>query len=62
MCSTGHSSVTHGKVYTCKDLVLLETLMSEFNNKYYITEIQKLAFHLPHVSIIGTHHCGKELC
>ena len=26
---------------------------------FYIPEIQKLYFHLPHVRIIGTHHCGN---
>ena len=60
MCSTDLSSATPGRVYTLKELVLLETLISEFHEKYYITEIQKLTFHLPHVLIIGTHHCGKE--
>ena len=29
--------------------------------KNYIPAIQKLAFHLSHVRILGTHHCGKEL-
>ena len=28
--------------------------------KNNIPAIQKLAFHLPHVIILGTHHCGKE--
>ena len=28
--------------------------------KKYIPEIQKLAFNLPHVRILGPHHCGKE--
>ena len=30
--------------------------------KIYIPLVQKLAFHLPHVCIIGTHHCGKGRC
>ena len=41
MCSTDISSITPGKVYTQKELVLLETLISEFHNKYYIPDIQK---------------------
>ena len=30
-------------------------------SSFYIPDIQKLAFHLPHVSILGTNHCGKML-
>ena len=62
MCSTDLSSATPGRVYTLKELVLLETLISEFHEKYYITEIQKLTFHLPHMHILVTRHCGKERC
>ena len=40
--------------------MLLENLISEFNDKYNSTEIKKLAFHLPHVCILGTHYCVKE--
>ena len=31
---------------------------SDFNTSFYIPAIQKLAFHIPHVHIIGTNHCG----
>ena len=40
--------------------MVLETSITEFHENYYIPEIQKLAFHLPHVRILVTHHCGKE--
>ena len=53
------SSVTTVKVYTQKELVLLETLISEFHSKYYIPEIKNLAFHLPPVGILRMNHCGK---
>ena len=39
MCSTDISSVTPGKVYTQKELVLLENLIQEFHNN---TILQKL--------------------
>ena len=48
------------KVYILKVLVLLETSITEFHEIFCILEIQKMAFHLPHVRILGTHHCGKE--
>ena len=49
------------KTFSRKELVLLETLITEFYEKNCIPEIQKLAFLFPYVSILGTHCCGKEL-
>ena len=40
--------------------MLLVTSITESHENFYIPEIKKLAFHLPHVRILGTHHCGKE--
>ena len=62
MCSTNPSYSTPGKLYTRKELMLLETLISEFHKKYHTPAIKKLEFHLPHVGILVTHHCGKERC
>ena len=31
----------------------------DFYQYLYITTIKKLAVHLPHLKIIGTHHCGN---
>ena len=61
MCSTDISYLTPVKVYTQKEIVLIETLISKFHKKNYKPEIQKLAFHFPHVSILRTHNCGKEI-
>ena len=33
--------------------------MSEFHTSFYIPAIQKLAFCIPHVCILGTNHCGE---
>ena len=38
---------------------MMETTISDFHTSFYIPAIQKLAFHLPHVRILGTNHCGK---
>ena len=38
---------------------MMETTISDFHTSFYIQSIQKLAFHLPHVRILGTNHCGK---
>ena len=33
------------------------TTIYDFHTIFYIPAIQKLAFHLPHVPILGTNHC-----
>ena len=40
-------------------MLLLNTSIADFHKKYYKPAIEKLAFHLPHVIILGTNHCGK---
>ena len=61
MCYTIPSADNTEKNYTLKELVLLETYISEFHEELYVPKIQKLEFNLPYVTILGTHHCGKEL-
>ena len=39
---------------------MMETTISNFCTILYIPEIQKLAFHIPHVQILGINHCGKS--
>ena len=41
---------------------MMETSIYDSNKSFYIPAIQKLAFHIPHVHIIGTNHCGNTLC
>ena len=38
---------------------MMETYITDFHTSFYIPEIQKLAFHLPHVHIMGTNYCGN---
>ena len=38
---------------------MMETTISDFHTSFYIPYIQKLAFHLPHVRILGKNHCGE---
>ena len=37
---------------------MMETKISDFHTSFYIPSIQKLAFYLPNVRILGTTHCG----
>ena len=38
---------------------MMETTISGFHTSFYIPAIHKLAFHLPHVRILGTNHCDE---
>ena len=47
------------KIYTRKELVAMKTSIADFHTSFYIPPIQKLAFHLPHVHVLGNNHCGN---
>ena len=59
MCKQESSPDKSTKIYTRKYLVMMETKISESHIRYYIPDIQKWYFHLPHVRIICTNHCGE---
>ena len=56
MCKQESSPDKSTKIYTRKELVMMETTISYFCTSFYI---QKLAFHISHVRILGTNHCGE---
>ena len=62
MCKHESSSDNSTKIYTRKDIVMTETTIYDFHTSFYTPSIQKLAFHLPHVRILGKNHCGAMLC
>ena len=62
MCKQESSSYESTKIYTIKELLITETKIYYFRTSFYILAIQKLAFHLPHVRILGTNHCGEMQC
>ena len=37
---------------------MMEKTTSDFHTSLYIPSIKRLNFHLPHVLILGTNHCG----
>ena len=59
ICRQESSSDEFRKIYTRKELVMMEKTIPDFHTSLYIPAIQNSAFHLPHVRIIGTNHCGK---
>ena len=38
---------------------MMETVISDFHSIFYIPAIKKLAFHLPHVRVLGIYHFGE---
>ena len=38
----------------------MKTTISNFHKSFYIPEIQKLLFHIPHIQILGKNHCGDS--
>ena len=38
---------------------MMGTTISGFHTSFYIPALQKLAFHLPHMRIVGEYHCGE---
>ena len=60
-CENNVASEQSTKVYTRKEIVMMEKTISNFYTSSYIPEIQKLAFHIPYVQILGTSHCGDSL-
>ena len=59
MCKQESLPDTSTKICTRKELVMMETTISDFRTSFYIPAIQKLVFHLPHVRILFTNHCGE---
>ena len=40
--------------------MIIETTIYNFHTSFFIPEIQKLTFHIPHVKILNTNHCGDS--
>ena len=60
MCEHDSASEQPTRIYTRKEIVMTEKTISNFLTSFYIPEIQKLAFHLTNVCILGKNHCGKS--
>ena len=60
MCKQDSASEQFTKKYTIKELVMMETKLSNFNTSFYIIYIQKLAFQIPPVKILGKKFCGES--
>ena len=60
LCEASSGSIVKEKIYTRKELVMIETSIVDFHKRFYIPAIQKLAFHISLVPIIGTHNCVNK--
>ena len=59
LCLRDLTYVILTKIFARKELFMTETSISDFHTSFYIPEIQKPAFYLTHVHILGTNHCGS---
>ena len=59
-CKQDSASEQPTKIYTGKYLVMMETTISNCHKSFYIPEIQKLEFYIPHLQILGISHCGDS--
>ena len=53
-CVEQHDVSKRGKVHTKRELVLLDDSISTFHSKFYKPAIEKLAYNLSHVKILGS--------
>ena len=40
------------KIYTKKELVMMDTYIDDFHTIFYVPSIKKIAFYVPHVHIL----------
>ena len=59
-CKQYSDSEQSTKVYTIKELVMMETITYNSHTSLYIPDIQKLELHIPRVKILGTNHYGES--
>ena len=60
MCKQYYASEQSTKIYTRKALVIIDTTISNSHASFYIPEIHKLEFNLPHLRILVTNHCVES--
>ena len=53
-CQQYSDSVQSTKMYTRREILMMEITISNFHTSFYIPEIWKLAFYITHVQILGT--------
>ena len=62
LCFAMPKTAPSATIYTSKDLVMMDKYIADFCAIFYIPLIHKLAFYIPHVRILGDHHCGNTFC
>ena len=59
LCLQDPATMSPGKLYTIKNLAVVENIYCLFSRKFQYSINKKLEFHLPHVHILGTHYRGN---
>ena len=55
LCSATPQTEPKAKIYTRKELVMMETSIYDFHTILYIPSIKNISFNVPHVCTIATH-------
>ena len=58
LCGEATNDTKVGNIYKRTELVLCNTSITKFHEEFYKPTIEKLAYHLAHVKILGTYHIG----
>ena len=56
------ATMTPVKLYTGKELVLMEKSVAGFHTSFYIPAIKNLVFHISCKRILRNNHCGNTRC
>ena len=59
LCFQDPATVKPEKPNIRKELAMMESYIADLHTSFYIIAMQNTAFHLPHIQIIGTNHCGN---
>ena len=57
MFKQGYDSEQSTRIYTRKELVMMETTIPNFHTSFNIPSVYRLEFYLQHIQILGTNNC-----
>ena len=56
LCESSTYSIIDTKIYTKKEIVMMQSSIVDNHQQFYISTIKNLVFHLPHVKILVKNH------
>ena len=59
ICESNDDIKSRGRISQRKEMILMKKPFLDFYNNYYIPMLEKYAYHLPHVILLGKNECSK---